>query len=263
MVYSYEHSLPHHSVHPPQRCLECRRTINSLCAKVSTQSLACIARFSHKIHLPPESLLIEEGGAAVASFIILSGTVRVFKSLADGRRQITGFIDAGQCINVGGCFEEDGEKGVYTFGAETIDNVYFCRFQYRNFNSLLTDLPDLWRVLLASATEQVAEAREQMLLLGRKTAREKIASFLLHRLTLSFSDSALTDNTPIVRLPMSRVDIADYLGLTVETVSRTMSAFRREKLIMSAGHHALRVLNVAALRAMAHGNSVHGNMYNS
>lgn len=241
----------HSSVHPPQRCLDCTQTLNSLCAKLSVQSLACIARFSHKTHLPPESLLIEEGSPAVASFIILSGTVRVFKSLADGRRQITAFVDAGQCINGRVCFDKAEENGLYTFGAETIDNVHFCRFQHQNFSALLTDLPDLWPAFLTSVTEQAVEAQEQMLLLGRKTAREKIASFLLHRLTRSFSDSALTDNTPIVRLPMSRVDIADYLGLTVETVSRIMSAFRREKLIMSAGCHALRVLNVTALRAIA------------
>lgn len=257
MVYS--HSLAPTPYTTPQRCLDCTRTVHSLCTNLTEQEIAHIARFSHRTHLPHGSLLIEEGSPAIASFTILSGTVRVFKSLADGRRQIIGFIDAGQFLNGGvRCDEANNDNGTYTFGAETINTVHFCRFQHNNFNPLLKDFPHLGRVLLTSLTAHITKAQEQMLLLGRKTSREKIASFLLHRLTLPLTeknttDSSASDSSFPLFLPMSRVDIADYLGLTVETVSRTMSTFRREGIITSSGHHTLRVTNIAALRALANG----------
>ena len=176
------------------------------------------------------------------------GTVKLFKSLPDGRRQITGFADAGQFLGL-------STAQTYSFGAETVDNVRLCRFLRPQLEALLSDYPTFERRLLAAVTDKLAEAQEQMLLLGRKTAREKVATFLLDRmrayhLTMGHTRQEVEN---LASVPMTRVDIADYLGLTIETVSRTISAFRRSHLIASAENHRIRILSVATLLNIASG----------
>lgn len=231
-----------------RRCLLCERRAGSVCAGMDEASLAVLARSSRKIQLPPGTTIVEEGDQAGAFFNITAGTVKLFKSLPDGRRQITGFADAGQFLGL-------GNTDVYPFGAETVNAVQLCRFQRQQLETLLIDLPRFERNLLASVTERLTEAQEQMLLLGRKTAREKVASFLLGRLAIGCQAdlSALPEAEPLASVPMTRVDIADYLGLTIETVSRTISALRREKIIASTESHSIRILAPATLRHIATG----------
>jgi CRP/FNR family transcriptional regulator len=231
-----------------QHCLLCDRNSGGLCNRIGRDGLEALASSSRRLVLPPGSTMVEEGQAAESFFNITRGTVKLFKSLPDGRRQITGFADPGQFLGL-------SRAGLYAFGAETVDTVHVCRFQRPQFEALLTDLPHLKRNLLTAITDRLAEAQEQMLLLGRKTAREKVASFLLGRTQVEQSpqDDTPSDPAPIASVPMTRVDIADYLGLTIETVSRTISALRREKLITSTENHCIRILLPDALRQIATG----------
>ena len=231
-----------------QHCLLCDRSRGGLCNGVDRDGLEALAHSSRRLVLPPGSTMVEEGQTAEAFFNITRGTVKLFKSLPDGRRQITGFADPGQFLGL-------SRSGLYAFGAETVDTVHACRFQRPQFEALLNDQPDLKRNLLAAVTDKLAEAQEQMLLLGRKTAREKVASFLLGRAQAEQTMRGDTppDPMPVASVPMTRVDIADYLGLTIETVSRTISALRREKLIASTENHGIRLLSPDALRQIATG----------
>ena len=106
----------------------------------------------------------------------------------------------------------------YAFTAEAIEPVRLCRFSRPKLRALLDDFPVMERRLLEKAGDQLVAAQEQMLLLGRKTAREKVASFLAGRRRRSEARDASGEE---LDLPMTRADMADYLGLTVETVSRT------------------------------------------
>lgn len=241
------------AVHTPKadmdvmRCLVCDIRNKSLCSSMDEEGLAALAHSSRQLLLPPGTTIVEEGEPALAFFNVTRGTVKLFKSLPDGRRQITGFADAGQFLGL-------STAQTYSFGAETVDNVRLCRFLRPQLEALLSDYPTFERRLLAAVTDKLAEAQEQMLLLGRKTAREKVATFLLDRMR-AFHQTAnrRQEAENMASVPMTRVDIADYLGLTIETVSRTISAFRRSMLIASAENHRIRIISVATLLNIASG----------
>jgi CRP/FNR family transcriptional regulator len=113
----------------------------------------------------------------------------------------------------------------------------------------------LERELLDRASSELSAAREQMLLLGRKTARERVASFLIG---LSAREARLGTPSGHVQLPMTRTDIADYLGLTTETVSRVVTEFRRRGLIRLGGFGVVHLLDPARLEATGDGYDLRG-----
>lgn len=228
------------------RCLVCEIREHSVCNGIDDTELAILARASKRLTLPPGTAMIEEGTPALSFFNVTAGTVKLFKSLPDGRRQITGFADVGHFLGL-------TTAKTYSFGAETVDTVQVCRFLRPQLETLLTDYPQFERRLLAEVTDELAEAQEQMLLLGRKTARERVASFLLNRMMPPAPSGQTETEGCLVSLPMTRVDIADYLGLTIETVSRTISALRREQTITGTDNHGIRVLSVSRLRDLASG----------
>ena len=227
------------------RCLVCDIRNRSLCNSMDEEGLAALAHSSRQLLLPPGTTIVEEGEPALAFFNVTRGTVKLFKSLPDGRRQITGFADAGQFLGL-------STAQTYSFGAETVDNVRLCRFLRPQLETLLSDYPTFERRLLAAVTDKLAEAQEQMLLLGRKTAREKVATFLLDRMK-AFHQTAnrRQEAENLASVPMTRVDIADYLGLTIETVSRQLTQLRSANIIQIVNKHHIIVPNLARLAARA------------
>ena len=104
------------------------------------------------------------------------------------------------------------------------------------------------RELYRMAAHELAAAQRQMLLLGRKTAQERLATFLIG---LADRDAMEGGGSPVIRLPMSRSDIADYLGLTKETVSRVLSAFRRDRLIRLRAIDEIEIVHAERLEQLA------------
>jgi len=146
-------------------------------------------------------------------FKVISGVVRLCKFLADGRRHIAAFYFAGDCFG----FEIEAER---MFSAEAIGNAVVLRYPRRAAERLIDEIPGLAREFRDMTLHSLAMAQSHMLLLGRMTASERVATFLLEV-------AERHDAVCAVDLPMSRSDIADYLGLTVETVCRVLSAFKR------------------------------------
>lgn len=187
-------------------------------------SAAQFRRFMHVLgHLTmePGTTIFREGDVATHLYSITTGAVKLYKLLSDGRRQITAFLFPGDFFGL-------SVDGSYAYTAEAMLPVLLCRFPRRKLDSLFDEVPVLEKKLLGATTQELAAAHEQMLLLGRKTAREKVASFLI---MLGQRLANKGHATPLIALPMSRSDIADFLGLTIETVSRTLTGFRREGLI--------------------------------
>ena len=118
-----------------------------------------------------------------------------------------------------------------------------CRFRRIELEKLLDRFPALERRLLGTASNELAAAQEQMLLLGRKSALERLATFLMTMRKRAPS----SDDGDTILLPMSREDIGDYLGLTIETVSRTMSRLRKSGTIELPDPHHLVVRDPEAL----------------
>lgn len=224
-------------------CADCGARAHSVCAALDPADLARMDALAQKAVFAPGEALIREGDPADAVFNITSGSVRVYRLLPDGRRQITGFLFAGDFLGLGG-------GTVNAFTAEAIEPVTACRFRKGEYEALIAATPALQRALFRRATDELAAAQGRFLLLGRKTARERIASFLLD---LPAHDPMREGPEGHVRLPMTRTEIADFLGLTIETVSRELTRLKTTGVIRLLSLHELRILQPGRLQAQAEG----------
>jgi CRP/FNR family transcriptional regulator len=219
-----------------------------MCDVLSDVDFGVLARVARRIAVPGGKTFIEEGEAAAFFYDINRGDVRVFKSLADGRRQIIGFTGVGQFLGL-------AVGGRYAFSAEAMNDVELCRFDRGAMKNVFDAFPALERRLLDVATHELVVAQEQMMLLGRKTALERVVSFLLRWAETKGHD----DNAAVtLALPMSRMDLADYLGLTIETVSRSLSQLKRDGLVQFSDAHAVTLLRRGRLRMIDAGEHVAG-----
>jgi CRP/FNR family transcriptional regulator len=191
-------------------------------------------------HYQAGESLIHEGEPATSLFNIVSGSVKLYKLLSDGRRQITGFLVPADFLGI-------ALNKNYAYSAEAIEDVQLCRFDRVKFGALLPDLPNLEHRLLEAACTELAAAQDQMVLLGRRTALERLASFLLQWQ----KRTAGHRNSETIVLPMSRSDIADYLGLTIETVSRSLTLLKKAKAVQLVSRSELAIPNLEKLAALA------------
>jgi CRP/FNR family transcriptional regulator, anaerobic regulatory protein len=181
--------------------------------------------------------LFWEGDETGQIFDVLEGVVRIYRIMADGRRAIMGFIHPGEMLGV-------SFQSRYLFTAEAVTKVKVRRFARGRFFAMINESPALRPQLFAILCDEMSAAQDQMLLLGRKTAEERVVSFLLaiHRKTARGNE---------IELPMSRQDVADYLGLTIETVSRMMTSLIRRGLIAPRARHSVTLRKLSALREIA------------
>jgi CRP/FNR family transcriptional regulator, anaerobic regulatory protein len=214
-----------------------------VCSAIEDADLQRLASVAVAAQAEAGRMFIGEGDPADSFFNVTSGTARLFKLMSDGRRQITGFAGRGHFLGL-------AMSDSYAFSAEAVEEVRYCRFSRRHLHELLDDFPALEKRLLVLTSNELVAAQEQMLLLGRKTARERVASFLLAR-----SREAPPCRGPVqpMHLPMTRSDIADYLGLTIETVSRTLTRLKTDKLIAIPTVSEIVIQNHAGLEAASGG----------
>ncbi len=220
-------------------CDQCDARDLAVCAVLDEDELRRFSAAATTARLEAGQTLFHEGEPADEMFSLTEGMIKLYKLLQDGRRQITGFLLAGDFLGL-------AFGRTYVYSAEAVTPVRLCRFRRAAFLRLLEEMPHLERNLLGRASSELAAAQEQMLLLGRKTARERLATFLL---TIA-ERQRRTDSEP-VDLLMSRSDIADYLGLTIETVSRTLSTMRRLGAIALDGTSRVYIPDRNALRTIA------------
>lgn len=162
--------------------------------------------------------LFAEGDEAECFYQVVSGTIRSCKLLSDGRRQIDAFHLRGDIFGL-----EAGAQ--HRFSAEAVGNASVIAYRRSRLAALIEDDAAFRDQVMSAMLRSLERAQDHMLLLGRKTAQEKIATFLL--------DMArrVSDDAAHFELPMQRTDIADHLGLTIETVSRTLTQFARSGMI--------------------------------
>jgi CRP/FNR family transcriptional regulator len=177
-----------------------------------------------------------EGDQANQIIEVVEGVVRSYRTLSDGRRAIIGFLYPGDLLGV-------SFQNRHLFTAEAVTNTVVRRFPLGRFNSLVHQSPALRLQLLALLCDEISAAQNQILLLGRRSAEERVVSFLLEVRRRSAAEAD-------IELPMSRLDIADYLGLTMETVSRMMTSLCRRGLIASCGDHNVSLCNIGVLRGI-------------
>ena len=174
-----------------------------------------------------------EGQGDGTFYKVLSGVVRICRFLTDGRRQIEAFHVAGEMFGL-----ELGDERVMS--AEAVTDCRLIAYRRRGVEQQARTDHTISQQLFQYAMESLSHAQAHSLLLSRRGAAEKVAAFLLNWIEKAAGDDTL-------HLPMSRQDIADYLGLTIELVSRSMSQFERDKTIALSGARHVRILNQTAL----------------
>lgn len=195
-------------------------------------ALVALERIGTRLNFSRNDEIYAQGDSADCWYKVVSGTVRVCKLLADGRRHVGEFCFSGDCFGI----DSSGER---LYSAEAVDDVIVMRFQRKAAERLI----DLARLLRDTMLRDLTNAHGRTLLLGRMTASERVAAFLLEMFERR-------DRTKALDLPMSRNDIADYLGLTIETVCRTLSAFKRDRIIAIPNPHRIELIDRDALEAV-------------
>jgi len=175
-----------------------------------------------------------EGDKAEIFYKVVSGVVRTCKFLSDGRRQIDAFYIAGEVFGF-----EPGKE--YRLSAEAVSDCTLIAYRRQGVEKLAAGNDVLSQQLFSYALHSMARAQEHSLVLGRRSAVEKVAAFLMEWAQRSASSQT-------VALAMTRQDIADYLGLTIETVSRTLSQLERDAVIELPSARQIRFKDRAALR---------------
>ncbi|HEX3974404.1 MAG TPA: helix-turn-helix domain-containing protein [Stellaceae bacterium] len=200
-----------------------------------TDGLAALDGLGAVITLRRDEPLFRTGDAAEFYFKVLKGAVRGYRVLADGRRHIGEFFLVGDFIGL------DASEH-YAFAAEAITETTVIRYSRRKVDALVAEEPRVGQSLVEIMRAGLAVARERMLVLAHMTAMERIATFLVN-LSGRRGDGR-------VSLPMTRTDIGDYLGLTMETVSRAMSQLKGDGIITQHGMHELAIVKPAELVAL-------------
>lgn len=222
-------------------CAACTVRSLTLCSVLEDDELSHLTAIVTSVELAPGDPLFGDTDDATHIFNITAGVIKVYKLLPDGRRQVTGFLFPGDFVGL----ERDGR---YAYGAEAVTHTTLCRFRRQQLDLVFRRFPKLERRLLELAWNELVADQEQMVLLGRKTARERIASFLL---MLSGRAVQRGQKANPVNVPMSRNDIADHLGLTTETVSRVITSLRREGAISVPMPGKIEIVDRAAIEEVS------------
>ena len=222
-------------------CHKCAVRDRAFCAALDNTEIDELGELSDRKHYRAGETIFEQATKASVFANIIEGTVKQSKLLPDGRQSITGFLFPGDFV--GKVYAENQTSFI-----EAVTDTHICMFARGSLEDLLDKRPHLARRLFNLSNQSLERAEEWMLLLGRKTAMEKLASFLL---LLSKRAAERGEDPDNIHLAMLRADIADYLGLTIETVSRRISGLKSEQIIQLGAGNMVRIVDRRALEAAA------------
>jgi len=229
--------------HAVDACVTCGSRVAGLCHRLDASALDDFASDSQRIRLPTRSSLFREGDPATRAYILVEGVVKLSRLMRDGKQQVVGFRFAGDVLGYGAGPD-------YPFDAELLTEGHVCRIERGRLDALLRLYPQMERRLLDLCLTELANTQEQLVTIGRRSAEARVASFLLGLAEVHRLRGVKPGELP---LPMTRSDIGDFLGLTLETVSRSFASFKRKELIAEPGQHRLCILNSGALQRMTEG----------
>ncbi|NIY73208.1 Crp/Fnr family transcriptional regulator [Marivivens donghaensis] len=234
-------------------CEECPIRHRAVCASCDTDELEALEQIKNYRTYEPGQSIVWAGDEMSFVGSVVRGVASLSQTLEDGRKQMVGLLLPSDFI---------GRPGRTTspYDVVAVSEVVLCCFRRKPFEKIMTTTPHVSQRLLEMTLDELDAAREWMLILGRKTAREKIAS-LLAIIARRESTIGMMDlkGEITIELPLTREAMADYLGLTLETVSRQISALKREGIIALDGKRRIRVDDFQAL-LMETGDDMDGGM---
>ena len=221
------------------RCATCAVRDSALCESLSDHELAALSAIGRRRVVPAGQVISWVGDASIFCANVVSGALKVTATLSDGREQIVGLLFPADFV--GQLFTDET-----TLTVTAIVDTDLCGYSRGAFEAVLGDHPKMERLLLRRTMASLNEARERMLSLGRQSAQERVAGFILDLARRAGVRSA--DGLLHVSIPVSRGEMADYLGLTIETVSRQLTRLRTNDVIGFAnGERICTIINRAQL----------------
>lgn len=226
-------------------CNACPIRHRAVCATCDEQELAQLEQMKYYSTFDAGQPIMWGGDPMAFVGSVVSGTATIERLMEDGRKQTMGLLLPSDFIGRPG-------REVAIYDVTAVTDVTLCCFRRDRFEKMVADTPHVAQRLLEMALDELDAARDWMLLLGRKTAREKIATFLMmvvRRTSENEGAKVLLDKQ--ITLPLTREAMADFMGLTLETVSRQFSKLRKEGLIVMGGKRDITIPDVAKLLAEA------------
>lgn len=232
-------------------CTSCCIRDTAACRGLPDDALAEVNALSHRKAVPQGGVILREGDPVSWCGLIVSGVVKLVKTASDGRQQIVCLQFAGEFL--GAPFEEN-----WRFSAEAATDVDICCFPQASFEAIRRRYAGLEAALLQDCMGSLDAAREWMFVLGRKTAEEKLASFLVFiadRLGANGGEMRLAPAGGRIGfeglLPLSRTEIAQFLGLRIETVSRQFKKLKATGVVDTIGNRRIRIFDMDELRRLS------------
>lgn len=238
-------TTPHHGV--AALCGACAGASRGLCHGLEDLDQVALSAASSLVRLPGRSAVFREGDRAAAVFTLVDGAAKLLRTLPDGRQQIIGFRFPGDLIGF-------TARERYPCDAELVCEATVCRVDRGKLEAMSRNCSGITHRLLELCAEDLATAQEQLAAMARRSAEGRVAAFLLMlRDAARRNGGTGTD----LALPMTRADVGDYLGLTIESVSRVFAAFRRGGLLREPTRGEVRLLDMPGLEALAGAEGVH------
>lgn len=221
----------------PARCHSCLVRDSSICAALCDRELVKLSRIARRKVFKSGEPVSWEGEENTLVANIVSGNLKLVRTLPDGKEHSVGILGKGDFY--GRLFEDSNDVT-----AIALQDTDLCLFPRAQFEHVMDDQPKLERMLFKRTFESLHDARDRQLMLARKAAASRVAAFLLQLIDGVGGDQ--------LELPMSRGDIADFLGLTIETVSRQFTDLKASGVIDAGrGSRKIVISDLAALRRLA------------
>ncbi|TDK22287.1 cyclic nucleotide-binding domain-containing protein [Luteimonas aestuarii] len=226
----------------PADCSQCSAYGLAVCSALDSQELEQLERYANTLHVPANGVLARAGQPCRFAYSVTSGMLRLVRTLPDARRQVIDFMLPGDFIGL-------SEAQRYRHNIEAVAPSTTCIFDMGEIRMLRERFPALEHKMLERACTGLDDAQDAMLMLARLAPLERLAGFLL-RLRKRYLANGIAD--PWIALPMGRSDIADHLGLTIETVSRSFTRLRTQQVIALPDPQRVDILDHGALERLAH-----------
>ena len=235
-------SLEKGSNKPLERCAICKIRSYSFCRCLHDEQLKVFSGITAEKEFKDKQSIFLQQEHSKHLYNITKGNIKIYKLLNDGRIQIIGFLYPGD-------FFGSYKKGKYNYSSEAIGDVRVCVFKQEALDTYLEKNMILTKELLHMTSHELTLAQDRIGVLGKMNANERVAKFILNisdqRARIGWQDNPIS-------LPMTRQDIADYLGLTLETVSREITRFKTSNLIKVMSSKQIYIVNKEKLTNLCH-----------
>ena len=200
-----------------------------------------LLRIGTRVHLTPRTIAYREGSAAEHAFIVLDGVVKGYRDMPSGRRTVCAFLFSRDLFGL-------AERGRYLNTTQAVTQTTLLRLPMRELAAVLKQDGDLQFEFLTKITHELRESQRRSILITRRDAPGRLAMFLMlmaERVALGVRPAH------VVPLPMSRSDVAGFLGLSLESVSRAAAVLEHRMLVKFEGRHSVRLINPDGLAKLA------------